>query len=154
MFGLESGYEVAKQAGLSAFIGMDDELAGKQAAQQFPLGITQALFVQDTSVSGRAQARRLAGFSNQLKGVAVDTLEMDGVDEAALEAKIDGCNYQAILLAHARISSSLRRCRLSKPRDVLLSKLEPLAPAWPFTRLSVAATSCLPCLSNPISKEP
>ncbi|CAB9527689.1 Periplasmic binding proteins and sugar binding domain of LacI family [Seminavis robusta] len=104
VFGLESGYQVAKSAGLSSFIGMDDELAGKTAAENFKAAApTQALFLHLTDA---ANAQK---YSNRVKGLqdgfaalnlttSVESTAIESPGDVSASGIFDNCPYQAVLI--------------------------------------------------------
>lgn len=101
VFGLESGYDL--ELPLSGFIGMDNELAGKTAAEQMTAAAddttTKALFVLDVSHSAVAQEKRLDGFR---AGMAppVEVVQVHDASQArtSLESALEGCPFESILL--------------------------------------------------------
>lgn len=111
VFGLESGYDVAKIAGLRSFVGMDDELGGKSASEyvlESGATINRALFVEDASATAnkQAQARRQKGFASALSngenasGANVETMVVTDASTfgGTLEPSLAGCPYDLILL--------------------------------------------------------
>jgi len=108
VFGVQSGYEVAMPAGVSAFVGMDDTLAGKEAAKHFDQKaqnvISRALFVRsgDDDAESTAFDRRFQGFvtgmknGNETSGASVQDLTW--TKSASSLSSLKDCSFDAVLL--------------------------------------------------------
>jgi ABC-type sugar transport system substrate-binding protein len=115
IFGLERGYEVAQSLGLKSFIGMDDGLAGRDAALYFNSKLSQtvskALFVRlDDTVNAPVYTKRLEGFRSGLallnftKQATVEEVVLSAstpIDSTSLNNALDGCSFELVLVGSA-----------------------------------------------------
>jgi simple sugar transport system substrate-binding protein len=104
VFGLNSGYEVASELGLFGFVSMDEYEGGAMAAREFSkqknvTNATQFLFVNHEK-GNLALQHRLNGFQDTLDGKVEElVVDPDGDMASLLKDALEGCNYDAVLLA-------------------------------------------------------
>jgi simple sugar transport system substrate-binding protein len=107
VFGLNSGYQLAKDLGVLGFVAQDEVLAGQEAAAQMlalaPSGVASPLYM-NSEVGNSALDQRREGFEIGLN-LSVPELQVDISDAAATQSAINdalaGCTYDCILLSSA-----------------------------------------------------
>jgi len=105
VFGLNSGYEHAKELGLLGFVAMDEKLAGFKAGKRLlkvKPNATSALYINHQS-GNTALDLRNEGLNEALPFVAqrVSVDDEPLTQEEAISVLVAGCRYEMILLAGA-----------------------------------------------------
>mmetsp|Transcript_31335 Transcript_31335/g.52259 ORF Transcript_31335/g.52259 Transcript_31335/m.52259 type:complete len:446 (+) Transcript_31335:126-1463(+) len=105
VFGFERGYDSASSLDMP-FVGFDDSLAGRKAAESFG-PVNSVLFLQDDSPQEtNIHSKRLQGLKDGFASangtaptVTGEVVKKDDDASSSLAQLLDGCSYEAILIS-------------------------------------------------------